>query len=153
MEYIKASRENAEEIFKLVQNTITTIYPKYYPKEVVDFFCKHHSKENILKDIESGCVGILLDNGDLLGTGSYKGNYITRVYVSPEHQRKGCGSYIMQCLEDEIAKKHNTVHLDASLPASCLYEKRGYRTIEHCKFIVENNAVLVYEIMQKSLFM
>lgn len=58
MEYIKATEGELEQIFSLVQNTITTIYPKYYPKEVVDFFCELHSKENIGDDIKNGRVGV-----------------------------------------------------------------------------------------------
>lgn len=41
MEYIKATKNDVESIYKLVQKTIRTIYPKYYPKEVVNFFCEH----------------------------------------------------------------------------------------------------------------
>ena len=39
MEYFKASEEHAEQIYNLVQNTITAVYPRYYPEAVVDFFC------------------------------------------------------------------------------------------------------------------
>lgn len=152
MEYIKATEENRESIFNIVQTTVKTIYPKYYPKEVVDFFCELHNRENIVKDIESGNAGILLDNDQIVGTGSHDENHITRVYVLPEFQGKGYGSFIMQCLENEIAEKYDTVLLDASLPASHLYEKRGYHTIKHEKWSVENDVVLVYEIMEKSLF-
>lgn len=151
MEYIIAKRENAEEIYKLVRDTIKTIYPKYYPQEVVEFFCHLHNKENILKDIENGLVGMLVDNNRLIGTGSYKENHITRVYVSPKFQRQGYGSYIMQSLESSIALKYNVVYLDASLSASQMYEKRGYVTQKHEKMNVENGAVLVYEVMQKEL--
>ena len=38
MEYIKATEKDIEQIEMLVQDTIRTIYPKYYPKDVVDFF-------------------------------------------------------------------------------------------------------------------
>lgn len=151
MEYINACREDCERVYQLVQNTIKTIYPKYYPNEVVDFFCELHNKENILKDIENGCLGILIVNDNLVGTGSYNENHITRVYVSPEYQKKGYGSYIMHCLEIKIAKKHSIAYLDASLPASCLYEHRGYKTVEHKKWNVKNDVVLVYEIMEKHL--
>ena len=37
------------------------------------------------------------------------------------------------------------------MPVSQLYEKRGYFTTEHRRCTVENNVVLVYEIMEKSL--
>lgn len=152
MEYIKATNPNIDCVFNIVQNTVTTIYPKYYPKEVVDFFSEHHSKENIAKDIENGNVGILVVNNQIVGTGSHEENHITRVYVLPEFQRKGYGSFIMQCLEDEIAEKYNTVLLDASLPACHLYEKRGYNTIRHEKWCVANDAVLVYEVMERILY-
>lgn len=151
MEYIRATEENREQTFQLVRDTIAAIYPKYYPKEVVDFFCGHHSLESIAKDIKSGGVGVLLDDDRLVGTGSRKDNHITRVYVNPAFQGRGYGSYIMKCLEDEIALKYDTVCLDASLPASHLYECRGYRTIKHEKRIVENGAILVYEVMEKRL--
>ena len=66
-------------------------------------------------------------------------------------QNRGYGSYIMQCLEDEIGLQHDIVNLDASLPASQLYEKRGYKTIKHERLNVENGVILVYEIMEKPL--
>ena len=91
-----------------------------------------------------------MDN-QIVGTGSHEDNHITRVYVLPEFQGKGYGSFIMQCLEDTISKKYNAVLLDASLPASHLYEQRGYHTIRHEKWNVENDVVLVYEVMEKEL--
>lgn len=151
MEYIKATEKDIEQIAALVQNTIQTIYPKYYPKEVVDFFCELHCKENIQKDVQAGLVGILRNENIIVGTGCYKDNHITRVYVAPEYQGQGYGSYIMQCLENEIGLKYDTVNLDASLPASHLYEKRGYKTIRHDRWPVENGVILVYEIMEKPL--
>lgn len=151
MKYITATNNDLDTIYTLVQNTIKTIYPKYYPMEVVDFFCNHHSRENIAKDIENGVVGILMVDETMIGTGSYNDNHITRVYVNPDFQKKGYGSYIMQCLEDIISASHDTVYLDASLPASHLYESRGYKTIEHNKWNVENGRVLVYEVMEKTL--
>lgn len=38
MEYIRAALSDIDLIYDLVQETIKTIYPKYYPREVVDFF-------------------------------------------------------------------------------------------------------------------
>lgn len=151
MEYIKATESDTEEIFRIVQDTIKTIYPRYYPQEVADFFCELHCRVNISKDIAAGFVGVLRDDNGIVGTGCYKDDHITRVYVKSEYQGKGYGSYIMQCLENEISVKYDTAYLDASLPASHLYEKRGYQTIRHEKWNVENERVLVYEIMAKPL--
>lgn len=151
VEYVKASIRHADQIYELVQHTIKSIYPRYYPAEVVAFFCQLHSRENIVRDIESGNVGVLLYNGRIVGTGSCQDNHITRVYVDPDFQGRGFGSFIMQCLEDEIAGEHDRVYLDASLPACHLYEKRGYTTVRHDRWDVENGAVLVYEVMQKRI--
>lgn len=127
MEYIKATLRDADAVYQLVQHTIQTVYPKYYPQEVVTFFCQLHSKEKIEKDIELGRVSILLDKNQIVGTGSRQENHITRVYVRPELQRQGYGGYIMQCLEEEIALEHSHVELDASLPACRIYEKEAIK--------------------------
>lgn len=70
MKYIMATREHTEDIFRLVQETIKAVYPKYYPREVVDFFCELHSMENIERDIYVGHVGILVNDEEIVGTGS-----------------------------------------------------------------------------------
>ena len=38
-EYILAKTADLDTVFNIVQNSIKSTYPKYYPKEVVDFFC------------------------------------------------------------------------------------------------------------------
>lgn len=151
MEYLLAQKNDLKTVFDIVQRTIKSIYPKYYPQEVVKFFCELHNLENIEKDICGGSVGLLKDGDHFVGTGCYKENHITRVYVLPEFQGKGYGTYIMNCLEEEISEIHKIAYLDASLPASHLYEKRGYVTIEHRKWEVDNGVILVYEVMEKEL--
>ena len=123
MKYVKATNDLIESVCNLVQNTIKTVYPKYYPLEVVDFFCELHSKENITNDISSGNLYVLYDNDILVGTGSFRENHITRVYVSPEHQGRGYGTYIINQLEKSIKGSFDVAVLDASLPAVMLYEK------------------------------
>jgi ribosomal protein S18 acetylase RimI-like enzyme len=151
MKYVKATNDLIESVCNLVQNTIKTVYPKYYPLEVVDFFCELHSKENITNDISSGNLYVLYDNDILVGTGSFRENHITRVYVSPEHQGRGYGTYIINQLEKSIKGSFDVAVLDASLPAVMLYEKLGYKTIKHNKYPVKNNAVLIYEVMVKNM--
>ena len=151
MEYIAATADMADAIYNVLHTTIKAIYPKYYPKEVTDFFCRHHSKEHILDGIASGNMGVLMAGNVIVGTGCYNGNHITGVYVLPSYQKQGCGSQIMNFLEEEIKKKHDIVSLDASLPAVCIYEHRGYKTVGHWIYELENDVKLVYEIMEKEL--
>lgn len=151
MEYKTAVSDMADAIYNVLHTTIKTIYPKYYPAEVADFFCRLHSREHILEGIASGNMGVLVVNGAVVGTGCHDKNHITGLYVLPRYQGQGCGSYIMNCLEAEILKKHDTAVLDASLPAVCLYEHRGYKTIGHGVYKLENDVRLVYEIMERKL--
>ena len=151
MEYILAQSDHLEIVYDIVQKTILSIYPKYYPQEVVKFFCELHNLKNIEKDICGGLVGLLKEGDNFVGTGCYKDNHITRVYVLPEFQGKGYGTYIMNCLEQIIAQSYEKAYLDASLPASHMYEMRGYVTTEHCKWEVDNGVILVYEVMEKTL--
>ena len=68
-------------------------------KLFVDFFANLHCYEHVLEDISSGIVYVLEDNGTIVGTGSYKDNHITRVYVLPVYQGNGYGKYIVEKLE------------------------------------------------------
>ena len=152
MKYITATTEMADEIRDVLHTTIKTVYPSFYPKEVVDFFCNHHSREHVLEGIASGNMGVLMDEDVIIGTGCYYGNHITGVYVLPKYQNKGCGTMIIDHLETEIAKNYDTVELDASLAAVILYEHRGYKTVGHGKYDLENGVKLVFEKMRKQLF-
>ncbi len=86
MEYITATADMADVIHDILHRTIKTVYPKYYPKEVVDFFCQHHSREHILDGIASGNMGVLVNGDVIAGTGCYDNNHITGVYVLPDYQ-------------------------------------------------------------------
>ena len=151
MEYVTAASDMVDAIYDVLHTTIKSVYPKYYPKEVVDFFCQHHSKEHIISSITSGNMSILMDGDVAVGTGCFEGNHITGVYVLPFHQKKGCGSHIMDCLETEIAKEYDTAVLEASLPGVCMYERRGYKTVGHGVCMLEQDVKLVYEKMEKKL--
>ena len=151
MEYVTATSDMASAIYNVLHTTIKTVYAKYYPKGVVDFFCQLHSEEHILDGIASGNMGVLVENRVVVGTGCFDDNHITGVYVLPDCQKQGFGSYIMDCLETEISKKYDVAVLDASLSAVFLYEHRGYKTVGHGICELENEVKLVYEIMEKKL--
>lgn len=151
MIYELAETEELQIVYDVVQHTIKTIYPKYYPKEVVDFFSEHHSMNAIEKDIENGYAGVLKIDGNIVATGCFVDNHITRVYVLPEYQKKGYGTFIMENIETQISEKYDKAYLDASLPAAALYEKLGFSTIKHERYPVENGVILAYEVMEKEL--
>ena len=149
MKYITATAYMVDVIRNILHTTIKSVYPKYYPKDVVDYFCELHSTEHIKEGIATGRMGVLTDGEKVVGMGCYYENEITGVYVLPEYQGKGYGTMIMDYLENEILKDHDTVLLGASLASVFLYEHRGYKTIGHGKYDLENGVKLVYEKMEK----
>ena len=104
MEYRLAKPEDANEICEIVQDTIKKVYPKYYLPEIVDMFCELHNEDNIGADIKNENVYVILENNKIIGTGTIKEKNITRVYVLPEFQGKGFGTFIMRKLEEKIVK-------------------------------------------------
>lgn len=150
MLFRKAVTDECQIVTDIVQNTKAEIYPGYYPEEVVDFFASLHCYEHVLDDINSGMVYILEDKDVIVGTGSYKDNHITRVYVLPKYQGKGYGKYIVEQLEALMCECEE-ITLDASLPACLFYEHLGYKTHHHDSWNCENGVVLVYDIMTKKM--
>lgn len=151
MDYRLAKPEDAKTIYEIVQDTIKKIYPKYYLPEIVDRFCTYHNQENIGEDIVHENTYVLFENGTIIGTGTMHGNHITRVYVLPEFQGNGFGTFIMQQLETAIAKQYDKAEIDASLPACRLYYNLGYTTTDHGIWECANGVIQVYEIMEKNL--
>lgn len=149
-EIFLASEQQVEKITNLVQCTIKEIYAKYYRDEVVSFFCKWHSMERILADIEAKKVYVMFSNDKIVATGTADGEHITRVYVLPEYQRCGYGSAIMDFLEQKIINENGAAWIDSSLPAGRFYHSRGYMTKEHQEYELDNGKILEYEVMIKT---
>lgn len=138
-----------EIVLQITKDTISEIYPHYYPQGVVDFFLKHHSREHVLEDIEQGRVWLLEVDGYLAGTVTIKENAVNRLFVLPKYQSRGLGSELMDFAETNIAERFHSVHIDSSLAAKEMYLKRGYREKRTCRIQADNGDVLVYDEMEK----
>ena len=112
------------------------------------FFANLHCFDHVMQDIVNGLVYVLEVEGRIVGTGSFQGNHITRVYILPDSQGKGYGKYIVEQLEGML-DEYDEITLDASLPACAFYEHPGDLTDHHERYECENGAVLVYDIMKK----
>lgn len=142
--------DDLEEVYSLVQNTIIQCYPKHYAPGAVEFFCGHHSRENIASDIQSGRVYGIFSGETLAGTGTIDGNHITRVFVTPEFQRKGYGSYLFDVFENRIFENYENVVIDSSLASGKMYPERGYVVISKEKIDCADGSVLEYDVMEKT---
>ena len=88
--------------------------------------------------------------GEIVGTGSIRGNEICRLFILPEYQAKGYGNRLMDFLEDMVFRKYQAVHIDASFPAESMYLKRGYRIKTYEKIETGGGDYLRYYTMEKA---
>lgn len=149
MNIIPAATTDLPVVRKITQETIRTVYPRYYPQGAVDFFLAHHSDERIAADIAAGIVYLLQDASGFTGTVTLRGNEVCRLFVLSEHQGKGCCRALMDFAENEIFKAHDAIVLDASLPAKGIYLKRGYQPLEYHAIKTDNSDFLCYDVMKK----
>lgn len=133
----------------IAEETIKSIYPRYYPAGAVRFFLDLHCEERIRAAVEKEEIYLAAAGGELVGTGTIRGNEICRLFILPPYQSRGYGSRLMDMLEEKIFKRYPAVHIDASLPAESMYLKRGYQITSYEKIETENGDFLCYHIMEK----
>lgn len=150
MQIIQARQEHFEAVKQITHTTISEIYPHYYATGAVNYFHSHHNDENILNDIDSGSVYLIMEEQEALGTVTIKKNEICRLFVLPQYQNKGIGSKLLDFAEEVIAKEYSEIELASSLPAKHVYLKRGYLAVEFHDIVTENGDVLCYDWMKKN---
>lgn len=150
---VRAAKEQDQQaVYRIAQETIAAIYPRYYPKGAVDFFLQHHNHSAIERDIRSGCVFLAVNEADTaVGTVTIREDEILRLFVLPEYQGVGYGKMLLDFAEAEVARQYEKIIVDASLPAKSLYLKRGYRETEYHRINTENGDYLCYDVMEKSV--
>lgn len=136
-------------VAEIVEKTIRAVYPHYYPPGAVQFFLDLHNEQRIREAFAREDIYFAVAPGEIVGTGSIRGNELRRLFILPEHQAKGYGSRMMDLLEDMVFRKYHAVHIDASFPAESMYLKRGYRIKTYEKIETENGDYLCYHTMEK----
>lgn len=147
--FYMAGIQDVAKIAEIVRETITAIYPNYYPDGVVEFFLKYHSTDSIRDAVNAGEVYILSTQGQVVATGSIKDNEICRLFVLPLFQGKGLGSYMMDKLEALVFGYSKEIRLDASLPACGMYLNRGYKPVSFESVITAYDHRLCYFFLKK----
>lgn len=147
----KAAENDTLTVSNIVQDTIDSIYPRYYPSGAVDFFKKHHDPEKILDDVLTGKVYVLWEDEHIVGTVTINENEVCRLFVLPEYQHKGYGRKLMDHAESEIGKRYKKAILDSSLPAMSIYQRRGYTETAYRQVMTDNGDYLCYDVMEKIL--
>lgn len=151
MDIVLATEKDFDAVKRITQTTIKAIYPKYYSTGAVDFFIKHHSDENISRDIADRKVYLLCVDGKDIGTVTVNGNEVDRLFVLPDFQSSGYGKALIGFAEQMIKQKCKEIILAASLPAKQIYRRYGYVETEYNIVETENGDFLCFDMMKKEI--
>jgi len=144
-------REDLKATVELIHTTIKLCYPWIYPLEVIDFFLKYHSPEQILKKASEGKMFLIVDIEKIIGTGYLVGDEIGGIYILPDEQKKGYGRKMMDHLLG-VAKNNGLkrIWLDATPFAKPLYDNMNFDLVKKARDLVGDKP-LDYYVMEKYL--
>ena len=126
-------RSDLVSLQRLIWETIDVSYSSVYPPRALEFFKDFHAEQKILERSEAGTVLIMVENGNLIATGSLVNGEIYAVFVHPSSQGVGHGKALMAVLEDEArASGISESVLSVSLPSKRFYNGLGYEIIQEC---------------------
>lgn len=75
--------DNPAIVSGIVEKTIQTVYPHYYPSGAVQFFLDLHSEVRIGKGMSYEEIYLVMIHGNIIGTGSIRKNEICRLFILP----------------------------------------------------------------------
>ena len=126
--------EDAEEVAKLVAQTLKTSNSKDYSPEYIEDAISSLSAEVLIDRAASGHMYIVCDQEKIVGCGAIAGYWgsttesiLLTIFVLPEYQGRGIGSLIIRTLEkDEYFLRAKRIEIPASVTAVDFYRKMGY---------------------------
>jgi GNAT superfamily N-acetyltransferase len=141
-----------ESVYELVHDTIDISYRADYSDRAIDMFKRYHSRESILENAPDGHILVAVIDGAIVGTGTLEGAHIRRVFVSPQHQRRGISKLIAAALEKKaLAENIDVIDLAAAIGSRTFWESRGF-TVEEERFAPsEEERIIRYFSMTKHL--
>ena len=149
-QYVLQRTDDAAQAAAIAAETILEIYTKFYPQGAVDFFLNLHSEDSIRRTMDKEEIYILTADDEAVATGTVRGNEICRLFVLPRCQGQGYGTMLMDALESRVFEQHESVCVDASLPAQGMYMNRGYKIRSYEKMELDNGDFLCFHFMEKA---
>jgi GNAT superfamily N-acetyltransferase len=141
-----------ESVYELVQNTVDISYRNDYSEKAIDMFKGYHSRESILENASDGHTLVAVIDGAIVGTGTLERAHIRRVFVSPQHQRRGIGKLIAAALEKKaLAENIEVIDLAAAIGSRTFWESRGFTVEEECFAPSGEERIIRYFSMTKRL--
>ena len=145
--------DDCQAILSLFYETIHKINRRDYTREQIEAWTNNHNIDPIAWNLSLTHHKTLVAEMDntIVGFGDLNGNFLDRLYVHAEYQRRGIATAIMGRLERYAAEQnYATIVTHASITAYPFFQGRNYQLVKEQQ--VERYGVFLKNmIMQKEL--
>jgi GNAT superfamily N-acetyltransferase len=127
MQLVKFTAEHADELAQLISRTLRLCNTQDYGAERIEAMIARHTATGLLELNRRRCILLAREGGRIIGTASLERNWVYAVFVDPDRQRHGVGTFLMQELE-KIARDSAISRLGvySSVSAVKFYERVGF---------------------------
>lgn len=133
MEFREYKNTDLHAVMDLFYVTVHEVNKNDYSEEQLDAIAPKDANEyHWEKSLEKNHTIVVEEDDKLIAFGNIgKTGYLDRLYVHPDHLRKGIASKLVEELE-EYAKKHGShvINVTSSITSKAFFESKGYAVIE-----------------------
>ncbi len=151
-----AKEEDTQHIYEVYTSAIQKICSSYYSPKKINGWISWQTVDSYLTYIRKEKMYVGVTKDQVVGFGCLEkfsdcSGEIFKLYVSPQHVKKGVGTHLLRHLEDQAKLKGCTsMRVKSTLNAKNFYESMGYDAIGEDNH-VEGNTSLRYMLMIKTL--
>lgn len=126
----KIKKEDAVEVSNIIRRCLREVNSKDYPKKAITGLCNFFTPDLIIKNMGDRTMYVAVEEGNVIGTASLKGDKVFTVFVNPDYHGRGVGSKLMDKVE-ELArdKKYKILKVPSGLSSLDFYRHRGYKEV------------------------
>ena len=126
----KIKKEDAVEVSNIIRRCLREVNSKDYPKKAITGLCNFFTPDLIIKNMGDRTMYVAVEEGNVIGTSSLKGDKVFTVFVNPDYHGRGVGSKLMDKVE-ELArdKKYKILKVPSGLSSLDFYRHRGYKEV------------------------
>ena len=148
----KATLQDCKALCEIHVSSIQELTKSHHTKEEIDLWSRGRTPERYEKHISEKQVIIAEDMFLPVGFGTFDltTGELIQLYVRPEYARKGIGKQILDELINMARESGlQEMHLLSSLNAESFYAKKGFRSGQKCKHLL--NGGKIYCIPMKKI--
>ncbi|MGI5897834.1 MAG: GNAT family N-acetyltransferase [Candidatus Dojkabacteria bacterium] len=144
----KASEKDANDILKVIEETLVSTHKKLYSPQYIQHTLDIYT-EKILHYINSYDYFVAKENGKIIGCVLAKKGYMRSLYILPEYQGRGLGRKLVEIAEECTKKQgYEQISIWASLVSYDFYIHMGYHFTEDIK---NEDGIVTHKAMTKDL--